>query len=579
VSRRQLKLYLLLATAVCIAIVLARSREPRYQGKTLTSWLQRLDEPSSGDQQRLEQVAQVATAVRAIGARKALPVLLDLARAHDGPIRLWIFDHHDRWPMSAFKMNYANFSWNLAEYGFRALDTNGAPAVGDLAKLLDDDEHAVIAIRCLDGIGKPAESALLQGLTNNLPEVRAESMCALASATDDVDVYIDRIKPGLIDTSDYVRVAAVHCIGIQHKAPERAVPLLIHALHDASDDVQSQAAGLLAGFGTNALSAVPDLARMVEDGAGGAANAAANALGAIAPDQSLPLLLKAAEHGSPPAALDALTTTAPSRALAIILARVQSPEPLVRSDAVRRLCAFPLKTPEVQAAIEHAAFDQAKEVAREARNCLRDQFLKSHPNGPEFPNEPAFGGKRLGEWLKTPPQPDGSFSKDAQDALRQMGTNVIPALLDRLAFRIPPANVVLYEVNFQGVRAFITLGPQARSALPKLNALMDSNDESLALHAMLATLGMGPDSMPSLLKGLTNQFAMVRSEAAHYLSEGIVPQNPEQRKQVVSLIAKLLDDPDLNVRQSATNELLEIDPVAATEAGIVRPPPPRARAR
>jgi HEAT repeat protein len=45
-------------------------------------------------------------------------------------------------------------------------------------------------------------------------------------------------------------------------------------------------------------------------------------------------------------------------------------------------------------------------------------------------------------------------------------------------------------------------------------------------------------------------------------------QFPDQRKQAVPFLVKFLNDPDMDVRINATNELKEIDPEAAAKAGI-----------
>ena len=124
------------------------------------------------------------------------------------------------------------------------------------------------------------------------------------------------------------------------------------------------------------------------------------------------------------------------------------------------------------------------------------------------------------------------------------------------------------EVNFDAVRAFITLGGNTVPALPRLQVLMDSTNQDIALYAMLATLGTGSNAMPYLIKGLTNQFPDVRNEAANILTDGVGDKFPEQRKQAIPLFVKLLSDPDEDVRLNATNELKQIDPIAAAKAGI-----------
>jgi HEAT repeat protein len=74
--------------------------------------------------------------------------------------------------------------------------------------------------------------------------------------------------------------------------------------------------------------------------------------------------------------------------------------------------------------------------------------------------------------------------------------------------------------------------------------------------------------MPFFIKGLTNQFAGVRNEAANNLTDGIGKQFPELRRQAIPLFVKLLNDLDEDVRGNATNQLKEIDPEVASKAGI-----------
>jgi hypothetical protein len=52
-----------------------------------------------------------------------------------------------------------------------------------------------------------------------------------------------------------------------------------------------------------------------------------------------------------------------------------------------------------------------------------------------FPDEPAYNGKRMGEWLVTCVGGGGDVTPAAKDTFHQVGTNAIPALLKRLAYR------------------------------------------------------------------------------------------------------------------------------------------------
>jgi HEAT repeat protein len=97
---------------------------------------------------------------------------------------------------------------------------------------------------------------------------------------------------------------------------------------------------------------------------------------------------------------------------------------------------------------------------------------------------------------------------------------------------------------------------------------MDGTNQDTALFAMLATVGSGSNAMPILFKGLTNQFPEVRGEAANNLTDGIGKDFPQWRQQAIPIFVKLLNDPNEDVRLSATNQLKEIDPAAAAKAGI-----------
>jgi len=222
---------------------------------------------------------------------------------------------------------------------------------------------------------------------------------------------------------------------------------------------------------------------------------------------------------------------------------------------------------EIQAAMQQSASDPDPALARRARELITKQYQAEHPIESQFSDDPSVAGKSLGEWLKSH-NIDGAFSEEAKQALQQMGTNAIPALLKRIVYVQPPFALRAPEVNIDAVRAFITLGEHATPALPQLQALMESTNQDTALFAMLATVGTGSNAMPILFKGLTNQFPEVRGEAANNLTDGIGKDFPQWRQQAIPIFVKLLNDPNEDVRLSATNQLKEIDPATAAKAGI-----------
>jgi HEAT repeat protein len=566
---------------VTIAIVFIYCSEPRYHGRSLTRWLQQYDYTPLDEAQRR---AEAQNAIQAIGAKKSLPELLDLVKAKDDPVSLWLIDKTGefrirflRWKSSE---NYSYEDWQRSQWhsaedfqqlgiaGFEVLGTNAAPAAARLEKLLGKQDHAFTAERCLEFVGKPAEPVLCRALTNSDERIRQWAIDQLASVTDDVGVYIARIKPCLQDSSAAVRATTVDAIGAQTSAPELAVPLLLEALKDSA--VSANAANALANFGTNALVAFSQLTNLVESGNENVSGAALKTLIIIAPDASFPIFTNHLAQAKPgtDAALKALTQVAPDRALPIILDHLQSPDVKMRRRAFGLLRRFPA-TPQIESVMQTVSADADSDLALAAKGFLTDQYAASHPDEFLFPDEPSYGGKPLGKWLETRVQGGGDLTPEAKDAIRHLGTNAIPALLKRLTYVRPAYCFSSIQINLNASGGFIALGEQTKSVLPGLQTLMDSTNMEIDLAAMIATCGTGSNAIPFLIKGLTNQFANVRNLAANALtSDDLGGQFPEQRKEAIPLLVKLLNDPDDDVRMNATNQLKQMNPAAAAKAGI-----------
>jgi HEAT repeat protein len=384
-TRRGKTVALVLAALVLclVAVVASRTAEPRYKGRTLSSWLQQHWQTGSMDTQR---VAEIETAIRAIGAEKALPTLLTRLKTKETPIRAWTIEKAEKYHIRFLHLNSATECQLQGIVGFEVLGTNCAPAVGELAKLLADPELAFLATRCLGNIGKPAEGPLIQCLTNKDRQVREWSVGALASATDDVEVYVSRIKPRLNDVESSVRFTTVQAIAAQAGAPDLAVPLLISALHDPDDSVASRAADGLAGFGTNALSAWPVLTNLVANGREGQRAAALKALPALAPASALPILSNAVVAGSPPimgTALRALKPMAPELALKMTLAELHEADPPRQLVALSVAGTYDVATPGIAEAFKSAAQASDPEVSQRAKTAMRDMVQKQKEARPE----------------------------------------------------------------------------------------------------------------------------------------------------------------------------------------------------
>jgi HEAT repeat protein len=201
-------------------------------------------------------------------------------------------------------------------------------------------------------------------------------------------------------------------------------------------------------------------------------------------------------------------------------------------------------------------------------------------------NEPVYMGKPLSYWLKGYDQlpiytnrPPVSTRYQADQAVREIGTNCIPALLrmlqqpnpsliDRIValaqkqhlIKIPftPANL-----NEKAFWSFMALGSAASNAVPQLVAIFEKNPASfpqMAAPAILGKIGHASEpAIPGLLRGIGNTNRSVRCSVIFAL--GQIHTRP---KLVVPALMKCLNDPDLYVRASAVQALGEFGHDAQT---------------
>jgi HEAT repeat protein len=295
VSRKsKVRLFGIIISAVAIIAIAIRAEwsEPSYKGQSLTRWLRQCYDSSLEETQKIAEAHQ---AINAIGAEKALPILLGMIKAKDGAVRSWIIQKADKWDVRVLKLHEAGEirQWGVA--GFEALETNAAPAVDELTTMLADtnrgpDSLAFIALQCLIYIGMPAEKSACASLTNQNPEIRAFAASQIGWVTDDIELYLKRLEGPLNDSDVSVRFAAVQGLGLQTTYPDEVLPLLIRAINDPAQSVAGYAVKFVGELGTNAVEALEPLKKIVETGNSYMATHALRSLLSLAPDQALPMV-------------------------------------------------------------------------------------------------------------------------------------------------------------------------------------------------------------------------------------------------------------------------------------------------
>ena len=267
--------------------------------------------------------------------------------------------------------------------------------------------------------------------------------------------------------------------------------------------------------------------------------------------------------------------------------------------------------------------------------------LRSHER------EPVYQGKRLSVWLKSfdlsTPKEEADL---AADAVRHIGTNALPVLLEMICSKDRDSRweSLLAWINHRqslvhlpvqpglarrtrAASAFHALGASAKSAVPALNQALFNNPDNT--EASLALVVIGPEAMPSVMQGTTNNDPRIRAAAVRTLggmsfdADAVVPvlikslkddsgevrfsaafslgEFPQESAAIVPaltesladrddkvrrsalyslgllgrearmaspLIQHALDDPSKSVRFAAAKALKNIDPEAAAKAGV-----------
>src|SRR5216683_1081317 len=115
-------------------------REPVFEGRTLTSWLERHTPSTAADPPYDSPGWRKADeALRSIGTN-AIPTLLQMIRARDPPpVVLKLLQAAGRYRWTRINYRYAYWRNEEAEYAFQVLGTNAASAVPELIRMYEED--------------------------------------------------------------------------------------------------------------------------------------------------------------------------------------------------------------------------------------------------------------------------------------------------------------------------------------------------------------------------------------------------------------------------------------------------------
>ena len=236
------------------------TREPSYQGKSLTKWLEEINPEMNAP---LTAPSPAREAIRAIG-KPGLPILLRLLKAQDSPLKVQL----QTWAMkqSLVPVHFRT-AWEiqyLGTAGFLALGPAGQDALPELAALLQNTNSAAAAALSLGAIGPAAIPMLRGGVTNPNATLRVACLEGLKCAGSQGFSALPEIQLCLHDAVPEVRGMAVLCVEqFQHEAARVLPPLWQIAQQDPDAQVQEWALLVLGSFTNQASAYVPGLQKML----------------------------------------------------------------------------------------------------------------------------------------------------------------------------------------------------------------------------------------------------------------------------------------------------------------------------
>jgi HEAT repeat protein len=256
-------------------VLMRETAEPRYQGRTLSYWLQEWDNRKSGGDR------DKAIVVLTEAARNATPEFIRALRDKDSNVKLSL--------MRLAQRGHIKVAWSTAEIRRERSIANfsrfGPGAIPVLTNLLDDPAVAANAVRTLVGTGPQSSLALIDALGHTNDLVRAQAAAGLDSVYENSVRFRDLVtshhssetpfptNPAVValirrldDKTPGTSAWAAFALGNMREQPATVVPALIECLAATTNSsVRRAALTALGRYSRYASSAIPAVERLVSD--------------------------------------------------------------------------------------------------------------------------------------------------------------------------------------------------------------------------------------------------------------------------------------------------------------------------
>jgi len=238
-KRVQIALAVLLVAIVGMVVwQVLREREPVYQGKRLTVWLDQYHTQNWAGHNR-DSGRQAEDAIRHFGTN-AIPIYLKLMSTRDSPLKHELMSRAPWWLLSMLHMREGEYYRWLGAWG----------------------------ISCLGEDAKPAIPALIALLNVNDPSVQYQALVTLCSLGPAASDAVPSLIKCLHSPDVEVQRWALRALGKIHAEPERVIPILVEVLAKPQNPqyvvmLRTEALRAVRQFGAQAKPAVPRLVELL----------------------------------------------------------------------------------------------------------------------------------------------------------------------------------------------------------------------------------------------------------------------------------------------------------------------------
>jgi hypothetical protein len=247
-NQMRLRSRIVIAVGLAVALVIGFAcwvgREPRYQGRSLSMWLDAAARCPVCDPTGIT-VETFEAAMIGMGDRSIRPLLRHLRQREPSPVHEWCERLLKRFPWVGIELPHQRDLTAAALAAFQVHGTNAVSAIPQLTRRLERNDQPWLAIDALGAIGPASIPVLLGALNSTDPHTPIRAVGALASMGPEAAEALPTLKSflGAADTPAAVRneIASALC---EFAHPDAATLALLTGLLDDSELNEGAAIGL-----------------------------------------------------------------------------------------------------------------------------------------------------------------------------------------------------------------------------------------------------------------------------------------------------------------------------------------------